>query len=149
MKIKISNILAVSEIEWYNQKQDLLKNLPLKTQWTIRKNMKALESFAQDFLNFRQELEEQKNNEWFVEGNGKCEKTTDEDGNEILKILEDKMEEFTAYNDKLNQQINEIAFEEIEVEVTPIDLDSIISIIDEQKLEFNMDDMDMLSLFED
>ena len=111
--------------------------------------MKALENFAQDFLNFRQELEEQKNNEWFVEGNGKCEKTTDENGNEILKILENKMEEFTAYNDKLNQQINEIAFEKIEVEVTPIDLDSIINIIDEQKLEFNMDDMDMLSLFED
>jgi len=149
MKIKISNILAVSEIEWYNKKQDLLKNFPLRTQWLIRKNMKALESFAQEFLNFRQELEEQKTKEWFTEGNGKCERTTDEDGNEILKILEDKMDDFTAYNDKLNQQINEIAFEEVEVEVTPIDLDIIVNISDEQQLDFNMDDIDMLSLFEE
>ena len=148
MKITISNILAVSEIEWYNNKQEILKSLPLKTQWTIRKNMKALESFSQEFLKFRQELEEQKTNEWFVEGNGKCEKTTDEEGNEILKILEDKMDEFVAYNNKLNQQINEIAFEEIEVEITPIDLEEIVDIIDKEKLELNMDDIDMLSIFE-
>ena len=30
MRIKISNILAVSEIEWYNQKQDLLKKSSFK-----------------------------------------------------------------------------------------------------------------------
>ena len=149
MKITISNILAVSEIEWYNNKQEILKSLPLKTQWTIRKNMKALESFSQEFLKFRQELEEQKTNEWFVEGNGKCEKTTDEEGNEILKILEDKMDEFVAYNNKLNQQINEIAFEEIEVEITPIDLEEIVNIIDKEKIELNMDDIDMLSIFEE
>lgn len=149
MKIKVSNILTVSEIEWYNKKQEVLQALPLKTQWNIRKNVKALEGFAQDFLNFRQELEEKRTKEWFVEGNGKCEKTTDENGNEVLKILEEYMEEFTSYNDKLNQQINEIAFEEIEVEVTPIDLDAIVNIIDEEKLELNMEDIDMLSIFEE
>lgn len=148
MKITISNILAVSEIEWYNKQQEALKKLPLKTQWSIRKNMKALESFSQEFLNFRQDLEEQKTKEWFVEGNGKCEKTTDEDGNEILQILEDYMEDFLAYNNKLNQQINDIAFEEIEVEITPIDLEEIVDIIDKEKIELNMDDIDMLSIFE-
>lgn len=148
MNKTITNIIAVGEIEWYNKNQETLKNLPLKLQWTIRKNMKALEPLAQEFLNFRQELEDKKNQEWFVEDNGKCEKTTDEDGNEVLKILDDKLEEFYAYNDKLNQQINEIALEEIEVDITPIDLEEIINYTDENNIKFNMDDLEMLSIFE-
>lgn len=147
MKIKITNIIAVSEINWYNN-QDELKNLPLKTQWAIRKNMKVLEPISKEFMNFRQELEEKKTNEWFVEGNGKCKKTTDDEGNEVLQILDEYMDEFTAYNDSLNQQINEIAFEEVEVEVDGIDLDEIVNYIDENDLKLNMDDIDMLSIFE-
>ena len=147
MNIKITNIIAVSEINWYNN-QDELKNLPLKTQWAIRKNMKVLEPISKEFMNFRQELEEKKTNEWFVEGNGKCKKTTDDEGNEVLQILDEYMDEFTAYNDSLNQQINEIAFEEVEVEVDGIDLDEIVNYIDENDLKLNMDDIDMLSIFE-
>ena len=147
MKIKITNIIAVSEINWYNN-QDELKNLPLKTQWAIRKNMKVLEPISKEFMNFRQELEEKKTNEWFIEGNGKCKKITDDEGNEILQILDEYMDEFTAYNDNLNQQINEIAFEEVEIEVDGIDLDEIVNYIDENDLKLNMDDIDMLSIFE-
>lgn len=147
MKIKITNIIAVSEINWYNNQEEL-KNLPLKTQWAIRKNMKVLEPISKEFMNFRQELEEKKTNEWFVEGNGKCKKITDDEGNEILQILDEYMDEFTAYNDSLNQQINEIAFEEVEVEVDGIDLDEIVNYIDENDLKLNMDDIDMLSIFE-
>ena len=147
MKIKITNIIAVSEINWYNN-QDELKNLPLKTQWAIRKNMKVLEPISKEFMNFRQELEEKKTNEWFVEGNGKCKKTTDDEGNEVLQILDEYMDEFTAYNDSLNQQINEIAFEVVEVEIDGIDLDEIVNYIDENDLKLNMDDIDMLSIFE-
>ena len=147
MKIKITNIIAVSEINWYNN-QDELKNLPLKTQWAIRKNMKVLEPISKEFMNFRQELEEKKTNEWFVEGNGKCKKITDDEGNEILQILDEYMDEFTAYNDSLNQQINEIAFEEVEVEVDGIDLDEIVNYIDENDLKLNMDDIEMLSIYE-
>ena len=58
------------------------------------------------------------------------------------------MDEFTAYNDNLNQQINEIAFEEVEIEVDGIDLDEIVNYIDENDLKLNMDDIDMLSIFE-
>ena len=117
MQIKITNIIAVSELEWYNSKVEELKKLPLKTQWTIRKNMKVLEPISQEFMTFRQELEEKKTSEWFVEGNGKCEKKTDDEGNEMLQILDEYMDEFLKYNNDLNKQINEIAFEEVEVEV--------------------------------
>lgn len=148
MQLKITNIIAVSTLEWYNQKTEELKKLPLKTQWTIRKNMKILEPISQEFMNFRQELEEKKTSEWFVEGNGKCEKKTDEDGNEILKILDEYMDEFMSYNNDINQQINEIAFEEVEVEVNEIDLEDLVNYIDENKIDLDMDDIDMLSIFE-
>ena len=86
MQIKITNIIAVSELEWYNSKVEELKKLPVKTQWTIRKNMKVLEPISQEFMTFRQELEEKKNSEWFVEGNGKCEKKTDDEENNKSRV---------------------------------------------------------------
>lgn len=148
MQIKITNIIAVSELEWYNSKVEELKKLPLKTQWTIRKNMKVLEPISQEFMIFRQELEEKKTSEWFVEGNGKCEKKTDDEGNEMLQILDEYMDEFLKYNNDLNKQINEIAFEEVEVEIEEINLEDIVNYVDGKDIELNMDDIDMLSIFE-
>jgi len=149
MNIKITNIEAVSAVEWYNQTQEKLKELPLKVQWTIRKNIKALQPTHEEFNNFRAELDQKKNEEWFVEGNGKCEKVENEDGDEVLKILDDYIEEFVEYNNNLNQQLNEILVEETEYEVTPIDIEGIVDYIDEKEIEFDMNDIEVLTLFEE
>ena len=92
----MKNIAAINLIQWYteNETQKRLASLPLKIQWTLRKNMKALEPIATDFNEFRDELNKKRNAEWFVEDNGKCDKTTDDNGEEVLKIKDEYLEEF-------------------------------------------------------
>ena len=153
MKKTIMNIAAVNVISWYNNDDTRakLKKLPLTTQWTMRKNMRALEPLAKEFGDFRDELVQKRNEEWFVEGNGKCEKVTREvDGQEqeLLQILPDLQEEFAQYEQELNVQLNEIMVEENEVEITPIDLEEFVEMADEYKTGIDMDDLDIISVFE-
>ena len=74
----IQVIVCVNEIAYYNNEEtkEKFSKLPLKTQWTIRKNMKELEKYSKEFEAFRDDLILKRNKEWFVEGNGKCERYT-------------------------------------------------------------------------
>ncbi len=154
MKKTIINIAAVNVISWYNNDatQTKLKKLPLKMQWTMRKNMKALEPLAKEFGDFRDELIQKRNEEWFVEGNGKCEKVTRKDENgvdqELLQILPECQDEFAEYEQELNVQLSEIAAEENTVEITPIDLEQFVDVADEYNTGIDMDDLDIISVFE-
>lgn len=154
MKKTIVNIAAVNVISWYNnaETQTKLKKLPLKMQWTLRKNMKAIEPLSKEFGDFRDELVQKRNEEWFVEGNDKCEKVTQQDENgqdqEMLKIKEEYIEEFQQYEQDLNKQLEEIMVEENEFEYTPIDLEEFIDMADAADSGIDMDDVDVVSVFE-
>ena len=154
MKKNIINIAAVNVISWYNNDDTRakLKTLPLKMQWTLRKNMKALEPLAKEFGDFRDELVQKRNDEWFTEGNGKCEKFTqpDADGNEqeMLRIKDEFMDDFRAYDEDLNRQLNEIMSEGNDIEYTPIDLEEFVEMADAANSGIDMDDIDIISIFE-
>ncbi len=150
MNKTIMNIAAVNVIAWYTQDgtQEKLKKLPLKMQWVIRKNMRVLEPLSKEFTDFRDELVQKRNDEWFVEDNGKCEKVTKDD-QELLKIKEEYMDEFKEYEDSLNQQLNEIAIEENDVDLIPIILDDFVEAADAANSGIDIDDLDMLSVFEE
>lgn len=150
MNKTIMNIAAVNVIAWYTQDgtQEKLKKLPLKMQWVIRKNMRILEPLSKEFTDFRDELVQKRNDEWFVEDNGKCEKVTKDD-QELLKIKEEYMDEFKEYEDSLNQQLNEIAIEENDVDLIPIILDDFVEAADAANSGIDIDDLDMLSVFEE
>ena len=151
MNKTIINLIAINEEAWYtrDETQEKLKALPLKLQWRIRKNMKPLETIAKEFQDFRAELEQKRNLEWFLEGNGKCKKITQENGEEVLQILDDCLDDFRKYEEDLNRQINEVIQEEATIEYTPIDLEEIIELVDSMEdTAFTMDDLDMLSIFE-
>lgn len=151
MNKTIINLIAINEEAWYTRDdtQEKLKALPLKLQWRIRKNMKPLEIIAKEFKDFRTELEQKRNLEWFLEGNGKCKKITQENGEEVLQILDDCLDDFRKYEEDLNRQINEVIQEEATIEYTPIDLEEIIELVDSMEdMAFTMDDLDMLSIFE-
>ena len=154
MKKTVINIAAVNVISWYNNEdtQAKLKKLPLKMQWNIRKNMKALEPLAKEFGDFRDELIQKRNAEWFVEDNGKCEKVMQPDENgqeqEMLKIKDEFIEDFQAYENDLNQQLVEIMNEGNEVDFVPIDLEAFVDMADAADAGVDMDDVDVISIFE-
>lgn len=149
MNITITNLEAINMVEWYIGAQDRLKNLPLKLQWTIRKNIKNFESIHQEFTTFKGELEQKRNDEWFVEDNGKCERTTNENGDEILQITDEFMEDFVKYNNEMNKQLNDILLEESSYEISPINIEDVISFADENGIELEIYDLELLALFEE
>lgn len=149
MNITITNLEAVNMVEWYIAAQEKLKELPLKLQWTIRKNIKQFDPIHQEFTAFKGELEQKRNAEWFVEGNGKCERTTNENGDEILQITDDFMENFVNYNNEMNKQLNDILLEESSYEISPINIEDVISFADENEIELEIYDIEMMTLFEE
>ena len=155
MEIAVYNVTVMNILSWYNKEETRkkLNNLPLKLQWTIRKNMRAIEGAAKAFGEFREDLMRKRDEEWFTEGNGKCEKTmlTDADGNERegFKILDEYQDALKAYEDDINHQLSEIALEKNTFEVIPLNFDELVEIADECGADLNMDDIDVLSPFED
>lgn len=149
----IQVIVCVNEIAYYNnaETKEKFAKLPLKTQWTIRKNMKELEKYSKEFEAFRDDLILKRNKEWFVEGNGKCEKYTQKNENgedvEMLRITEEYMEEYNKYEMNMNLELQEILKESNEITFTPINLDDFIEQADGTGI--TMDDVDMISLFEE
>lgn len=153
MTKNIQVIACVNEIAYYNNEEtkEKFNKLPLKTQWTIRKNMKELEKYSQEFESFRNDLITKRNEEWFVEGNGKCEKYTQKNENgediEMLRIVPEYMDEYNEYETKMNLELQEILKETNEVTFTGINLDDFIEQADGTGI--TMDDVDMISLFEE
>lgn len=151
MKKTIQNIVAINVNAWYENQntQTKLKNLPLKLQWRLRKNIKPMEEIAKDFQKLKSELEQERIDTWFTEGNEKCEKKIQEDGSEVLQIKDECLKEFREYENKLNAQLEEVVQEEVDIEFSPISLDEIIELSDENNAGIDLDDLDMLSIFEE
>lgn len=153
MQISINNMAAINIIDWYNNDdvQKKLSKLPLKIQWDIRKNMVALQSITKVFNTFRSELIKKRNEEWFVEGNGKCEKTTvvDENGNEqeALQVIDKYQDELRQYEDNLNKQLAEILMEENELDVISFNIDEFVEKADDSHAGLDIHDLDIIMIF--
>lgn len=152
MKKNIMMVHAVNFMTYYNNEdtKKKLSSLPLKMQWTIRKNVRELSKISQEFEDFRNDLIQKRNNEWFVEGNGKCERYTQKNANgedvEMLRITEEYMDDYKKYEDDLNVQLEDILKEINEIDYTPIDMDDFID--KAEGTDITMDDVDMISIFE-
>lgn len=152
MKKNIMMVHAVNFMTYYNNEdtKKKLSSLPLKMQWIIRKNVRELSKISQEFEDFRNDLIQKRNDEWFVEGNGKCEKYTQKNGNgedvEMLKITKEYMDDYKKYEDNLNAQLEDILKEINEIDYTPIDMDDFID--KAEGTDITMDDVDMISIFE-
>lgn len=152
MKKNIMTVHAVNFMTYYNNEdtKKKLSSLPLKMQWTIRKNVRELSKISQEFEDFRNDLIQKRNDEWFVEGNGKCEKYTQKNANgedvEMLKITKEYMDDYKKYEDNLNAQLEDILKEINEIDYTPIDIDDFID--KAEGTDITMDDVDMISIFE-
>lgn len=153
MKKNIMMIQAVNFVSYYNNEETKkrLSSLPLKLQWTIRKNVKEISKLSKEFEDFRTDLLQKRNEEWFVEGNGKCEKFTEKISNgeerEMLRITNEYIDEYKTYEKEINNQLEDILKEMNEITYTPIDLDDFVE--KAEGTDITMDDVDMISMFED
>lgn len=141
----MKTIDAITIVEWYvkEETQKRLQTLPIKEQWVIRKNLKALESIVQNFNNFRNDLAQKRNEEWFNEKDGKCYKTKTDQGKDVLQIKDEYKDDLKAYDDKVNTEIFNILEENIDTNLTAINIDNLIEAVD-NNCKIELIDLEML-----
>ena len=137
---------------WYNQvRQDKnkLNGLSVKTLWALRKNMKKIAEVTDYFNEFKENLEKEVKDDFFNEE--KSEETTvkDSDGNETpaQKVKDEYLAEYQEKVNEVNKKLNELVLTKEEFDFTPIDIESEVERLDTD-CNLNMDDLDILSVFE-
>lgn len=159
MKKIFKNIEVLNIVAYVNQmSKEKADELPLKFRWNLKKNIDKLRPIAEAYENFRNEQVQQLQAKWFdeehseefmqakLDGEGKP--IVDADGNEVTepmrKIKEEFMDDYTKDVNELNAKLNEIAYEDNEVEISTVDFDAFIDALpEESKIDF--DDITMLS----
>ena len=137
---------------WYNNvRTDLnkLNGLSVATLWALRKNMKKIAETADSFNELKASLENELQEEFF--NDEKSEETIVKGANgEETPARKVKDEFFDAYQNKikeLNGKLNELAVTKESFEFTPINMENEIERLNAD-CNLNMDDLDMLSVFE-
>ena len=141
MKKIFKNIEVLNIVAYVNQMpKEKLDELPLKFRWNLKKNMDKLRPIAESYETFRNERVQELQREWFNEEKSEefmqtktdenGEPMKDEDGNEITepmrKIKDEYMEEYQKTVSELNGKLNEIAYEDNEVDLATIEFDTFI-----------------------
>lgn len=137
---------------WYNQirvDKNKLNGLSVSTLWALRKNMKKIAETVDSFNELKASLENELQEEFF--NDEKSEETIVKgDNGENTPARKVKDEYFSAYQNKINElngKLNELATTKESYEFTPIDMEKEIERLNTD-CNLNMDDLDMLSVFE-
>ena len=162
MKKIFKNIEVLNIVAFINQMpKEKADELPLKFRWNLKKNFDKLRPIAESYENFRDEQLKQFQSKWFDEEHsyefmqtkigvdGKPE--LDADGNEVTeparKIKDEFMDAYKEDVGEINAKLNEIAYEDNEIEIIAYDFDALIDTLPEDsKLDF--DDLTMLSFMD-
>lgn len=162
MKKIFKNIEVLNIVAYINQMpKEVADELPLKFRWNLKKNMDKLTPIAAAYENFRDEQIRELQTKWFddehseeiaqtkIGADGKPE--VDEDGNEVTeparKIKDEFMDDYRKEVSEINSKLNEISYEDNEVDIFAMDLDDLIDTLPEDsKLSF--DDITMLSFMD-
>ena len=137
---------------WYNNiraNKNKLNGLSVSTLWALRKNMKKIAETVDSFNELKASLENELQEEFF--NDEKSEETIVKGSNgEDTPARKVKDEYFDAYQNKikeLNGKLNELAITKESFEFTPINMENEIERLNTD-CNLNIDDLDMLSVFE-
>ena len=137
---------------WYNNiraDKNKLNGLSVSTLWALRKNMKKIAETVDSFNELKASLENELQEEFF--NDEKSEETVVKGSNgEDTPARKVKDEYFDAYQNKINElngKLNELAITKESFEFTPINMENEIERLNTD-CNLNMDDLDMLSVFE-
>ena len=137
---------------WYNQiraDKNKLNGLSVSTLWALRKNMKKIAETVDSFNELKSSLENELQEEFFNDEKSEETMVKNENG-EDTPARKVKDEFFTEYQNKINElngKLNELAITKESYEFTPIDMEKEIERINID-CNLDMDDLDMLSIFE-
>lgn len=149
MKKEFYNIEVVNVVAAINQilgDSEKAKDLPIKFRWALKKNIAALTPTVKNFEEFRQELIEELQKEYFNEEKSHVDK--DENGNEIRKVNDEFMEEYNNKVSELNEKLQELLAEKNEYEISTVDMDEFVNgLPSDTALEFN--DIEIFSFMEE
>jgi len=149
MKKEFYNIEVVNVVAAINQilgDSEKAKDLPIKFRWALKKNIAALTPTVKNFEEFRQELIEELQKEYFNEEKSHVDK--DENGNEIRKVNDEFIEEYNNKVSELNEKLQELLAEKNEYEISTVDMDEFVNgLSSDTALEFN--DIEIFSFMEE
>ena len=153
MKKIFKNIEVLNIVAYVNQMpKEKADELPLKFRWNLKKNMDKLRPIAEAYEKFRNDEVQKLQTKWFDEEHSEefMQAKLDDEGKPIVdgagnevtepmrKIKEEFMEEYTADVNELNVKLNEIAYEDNEVEISVVDFDAFVDALpDDSKLDFD------------
>ena len=162
MKKNFKNIEVLNIVAYINRMpKEKADELPLKFRWNMKKNMDKLRPIAESYETFRDEQIRELQAKWFDEEHSEEFVQTkigndgkpilDNDGNEVTepmrKVKEEFMADYTTNVNEINMKLNEIAYEDNEVEIATIDFDAFIDSLPEESL-IDFDDITMLSFMD-
>lgn len=143
------NIEVVNVVAAINQilsDANKVKDLPIKFRWALKKNLTALNPTVKDFEEFRQELVNELQEEYFNEEKSHIEK--DENDNEVRKVNDEFMEEYDNKVQELNGKLQELLAEKNEYSIHTVDMDTFVEELPKDTaLEF--DDIEIFSFMEE
>lgn len=139
-----------------------MKCLPTKMRWNIKKNMDKLIPIAQRFEKFKDEIIADMRAEWFNEEKSEefSKPITDNQGNPILdedgneqtepgrRVKEEFMEEFNKAIKDINIKLDEILSENIEVDLSSVDVDSFVDNMDDD-CPLSFEDLNVIAAFQE
>lgn len=148
MKREFYNIKIVNLFPAINrvlEDKEKTKDLPIKFRWTLKKNLQALSPTVVSFNEFKQELIDELQNEYFNEEKSHEETLeTDEGTQKFLKVNDEYMEEYKVKVEELNEKLRELLDEKNEYEISTVDLDDFVdNLPDDTALKF--EDIELFS----
>ena len=142
---------CVNVSAWYKnirENSTKLNGLTVKTLWSLKKNMKKIDEISSNFAEFRNSLEDKLKADYFNDEKSEPSKFLNENGQEVegLKVKDEYLNEYQEELNSLNNQINDLLISKEEIVLNAIDIESEIENMSSS--EITMDDLDMLSVFE-
>ena len=154
---EINNILA-----WYNEFKDTKQDdLPIRIQWNLLSAIKEIQPAAARFEEFRNQLVNKLQEEFFDEEHS--EETTipktDANGNQMLgedgevltengrRVKSEYLEQYQDRVQELNTELNNLLVEKTTYTFKGIDLDEFIDTLDNES-KLGLTDLDMLSFID-
>ena len=144
-------IVALNETAWYTQEKDSLGSLSVKARWNLKKNIKEFEKISTEFIEFREGLENEISKKYFGDDErSEPAEITDKDGNKQngRKVKKEFVDEYNKDIEEVNRKLQELLYDEEEVEIYIIDMDAEIERMPDDAV-LSDKAMDMLSIYED
>lgn len=137
---------------WYNtiRNNKKLNGLSVPTLWALKKNMSKINDVVTNFNEFKESLESELKENYFNDEKSETTTITNDDGttSQVQKVKDEYINEYQEEVNRLNGKLNDLAMTKETFDFSPIDMDKEIERIGES-CNLDMDDLDMLSAFED